>query len=186
METIKIIAKTPAQKFSRRLVSIKYTQLIIDDLEELNKLKVDRKINLKKSYLLDAYIMNLVANWQVFIEDLLEYGLNEIAETVSSEKLKTILLITLKEKIKRFNTPNTENIDLIFNSVLAIPKITLKLENSVGKKVIINEVLAIRHSIAHKGSPGKPLTVTGNFDYMNTLFGVAEELQEIVRQNVVH
>ena len=179
-----ILEKTPAQKLSKRLVSIKYTQFIIDDLKKLQEFDEVHKLSTKESYLLETYIINLVANWQVFIEDLLEYGINKTADLTKNERLKTIILITLKEKLKRFNTPNTENIDSYFNDILAISKISSKLSDSDRKKTTINEIVKIRHNIAHKGFSDKELTVEKNFNYMETLFSVAKELEDIVQTSI--
>lgn len=71
--------RTPAQLFSKRLTHIKFSQLIIEDLNKIEKIN---KKSLKEAYLLNAYIMNLVASWQGFIEDLAEYTIREMIKKV--------------------------------------------------------------------------------------------------------
>src|SRR4051812_118036 len=110
-----VTVKTPAQKLSKRLVSIKFSQLIIEDLVRDGNVK---KLELKKGYLLNSYIVNLVASWQTFIEDLLQFAVNDIVAQTSNEILKTIIKNNLEEKTKKFNTPDVKNIDALFKSVV--------------------------------------------------------------------
>ncbi len=166
------ITKTPIQLFSKRLTHIKYSQLIIKDLERLNNL---RKLNEKKRYLLQSYIINLVSSWQVFIEELLEYGFNKKWEN------NTMMIKTFKNKKGSFNTPDIKNIDKIFKRVLDIKKITdalivpeMDLKDVKGK---VNKLLMIRHKIVHTGKSKELLDLKNNFDFMRHLMIVGEKLE---------
>jgi hypothetical protein len=172
------LKKSPSQILSSKLASIKFSQTIIQDLEKLNDIN---KINLKKQYLLQSYILNLVAVWQVFIEDLLEFGVNEIIKKQTDSNTIEILKTNLNENIKRFNTPNTTNIDKIFKTVLAIEKITSTLElkemSLEQTKFKINYILKIRHQIAHTSKSKESLTLYENFEFMNHLYEVSKQLE---------
>jgi hypothetical protein len=172
------LKKSPSQILSSKLASIKFSQTIIQDLEKLNDLK---NINLKKQYLLQSYILNLAAVWQVFIEDLLVFGVNEIIKKQTDSNTIEILKINLNENLKRFNTPNTDNIDKIFKTVLAIEKITSTLElkgmSLEQTKFKINYILKIRHQIAHTSKSKENLTLNNNFEFMNHLFEVSKQLE---------
>ncbi|MFV8337355.1 HEPN domain-containing protein [Flavobacterium sp. RSP29] len=143
------IKKSPAQIFSKRLVSIKYSQLIIQDLEKI--IIGIHKRNLIESYLLNSYIINLVTSLQTFVQDLLGESVNKIINSIENEQLVQIIISNFQDKIKRFDTPNTENIDQIFESVLGIQKITQMLKNVDVTKERIIKIIKIRHSIAHTG-----------------------------------
>ena len=77
------IKKSPARIFSKRLVSIKYSQLIIQDLEKINGI---HKRNLIESYLLNSYIINLVTSLQTFVQDLLGESVNKIINSIENEQ----------------------------------------------------------------------------------------------------
>lgn len=173
------LTKTPSQLFSKRLTHIKHSQLIIKDLERLENVK---KWNSKKDYLLQSYIINLVASWQVFIEELLEFGLNKILENNNSNSVVTkVFQSNFELNKKRFNTPNINNIDQIFKAVLTIDKITnnLTIPNMELKEIKdkVNSILIIRHKIAHTGKSGELLDLETNFDFMNHLMEVGKQLE---------
>jgi hypothetical protein len=177
------LKRFPSQILSLKLTNIKFSQTIIQDLEKLNDIN---KIHVKKKYLLQSYILNLVAVWQVFIEDLLEFGVNEIIKKQTDSNTIEILKTNLNENLKRFNTPNTNNIDKIFKTVLAIEKITNTLElkeMSLEKtKFKINYILKIRHQIAHTSKSTENLTLNENFEFMNHLFEVSKQLELKVKE----
>lgn len=175
------LKKTPAQIFSKKLVSIQYSQTIIEDLLKIETL---RKRSLKENYLLNSYIINLVASWQVFIQDLLEDSISQMLAKIENEQLAEIVKNNYEEKLKRFNTPNTKNIDEIFSSVLGISKITSQLSKADFYKERINRVLSIRHTIAHTGYSKTQLSLAENFGFMNTFLEAAFELQNITNQSL--
>ncbi|OZI08187.1 hypothetical protein BWI93_10560 [Siphonobacter sp. BAB-5385] len=171
-----LLTKTPLQIFSKKLVSLKHLLLIIDDLNDNQNIN---KKSIKESHLLKSYIVLLVSYWQVFIEDLLHHCIKNICNNTVDSRLHIILKNNLKEKIKHFNTPNTDKIDLIFSSVIGIDKITLKLQDSVNNKKAINDILKIRHHIAHTGYSPETLTKEDNFAKMETLYSSARQLEEL-------
>ncbi len=176
-----ILKKTPVQKFSKKLASIKFSQLIVADLEKIEKIN---KRELKESYLLNSYIINLVSSWQTFIEELLEFAIIEVIAKTTDLNIKTIIKNNFDENLKKFNTPNAENIDKIFKSVVGIEKITSLLPDSSTIRKQIGDILEIRHSIAHKGYSISELSISDNFDKMKVLFKAAEELQNIVQKRL--
>jgi hypothetical protein len=171
------VTKTQTQMFSKALVSIKYSQLIINDLE---KLPTVSKLETKKSYLLNSYIMNLAASWQTFIEGLVYQTVEEIS-TGSNEVVKTILSKNLNDEIKRFNNPDCGNIDTLFENTVGIKKITHLLTEHIKTREQITLFMKIRHRIAHKGYASVPLTIEKNFEYMNLLYDVAGQLEVITK-----
>lgn len=171
------LRKSQTQIFSRRLVQIKHSQLIIKDLERLNDVN---KLELKSSYLLNSYIMNLVASWQTFIEQLVTQSVGEISKS-SNDTVKAILFANSDDKLKKFNTPNTANIDSIFESVIGIKKITSSLNNADQTIQKINSIMLIRHKIAHKGFSQHLLTIEKNFEYMQILLSAAGQLENNVK-----
>lgn len=180
------LRKTPIMLFSKRLTHIKHSQLIIKDIENIDGIK---KLREKGNYLLNSYIMNLVASWQVFIEELLEFGLNLVIEKNSLNPAAIeILKSNFEVNKKRFNTPNIKNIDQIFKNVLAIKKITDNISiqgmglNEVKDKV--NKLLEIRHKIAHTGFTDEELDLESNFDFMKHLFSVGEQIESKVKQEL--
>lgn len=171
------LAKKPTLLFSKRLANIKYSQLIIKDLEGM---KAISKLWLKENYILASYIINLVATWQVFIQELGEYGTKELLKRNKNNQIAAIIQTNLEQNIKKFNTPKPENIDSFLMSTLGIQKITSKLKDSKKKKSILNEILQIRNEIAHEGFTAKQLTLLKNFNYMEILLHIGEELETIL------
>lgn len=176
------LTKTPLQKFSKRLVRIKYIQHIQLDLDKLSE--VDDKLN-KKDYLSQAYIIQLVANWQVFIEELVEYGFTKLLEKVNKDSdirsFNSVLQKNYDQEIKRFNTPNSANINKIIENTIGIKLISDKFQwdNMSKDKAIqkLNDTLAVRHEIAHTGNNSKELFIEKNFSYMKHLYNLAYILQ---------
>jgi hypothetical protein len=168
--------RTPAQLLSKRLTHIKFSQLIIEDL---NKIKNQKRKFLKEEYLLNSYIINLVAFWQVFIEELVRYAVSNMTGNVELSKLSLIIERNCDERIKKFNTPNSENIDNLFKSVIGLENITNFLDQKADRRKI-DEILQIRHSIAHSGKSPVKLNIASNFTRMETLMKAATKLENIV------
>ena len=179
------LEKTPSKILSKKLVHLKYAQLILNDLQWNPDI---RNINEKTKYILQSYIIHLVAVWQCFIEDLLRYGLARISQNNTNPQLTQILKNHADKKIKRFNTPNTTNIDIIFKEVLNIDKVTdfidfdWKTAKDIKKQ--IDDILEIRHKIAHTADSKKSLNIKDNFGLMEILFKSAESLEHIVCQKL--
>lgn len=183
------LEKTPSQLFSKSLTHIKYTQLIIHDLDKCKENNINiSQIHMKKIYLLNSYIVNLVALWQVFIENLLKYAVEGIVKVQSDTRVINILNSNLKINLKRFNTPNTQNIDNLFQNVLSIDKVTdsLKYKDMGIDKVKgeVTRILKIRHKIAHTGYSNERLDIDENFQSMYFLLELSRQLEYRVEEYI--
>jgi hypothetical protein len=166
-------------------VRIKYIQHIQLDLDKLTE--VDDKQN-KKYYLNQAYIIQLVANWQVFIEELVKYGVSQLLEEVNKssgiQNFNNVLTENSEQKIKKFNTPNSRNINEIIQNTIGIKSISDKFQwDKMSKDKAIqklNEIIDIRHGIAHTGKNIEELFLEKNFNYMEHLYNLAYILQYTV------
>lgn len=177
---IKLKDKSPAQLFSKQLVSLKYVQHIQNDLKK-NDIK---KINLKNNYLNQSYIFHLIAYWQTFIERLLLEKVNKMQLEFNDKELLELIILNVKNKLKKFNTPNTENIDSLFKETLGIEKVTsswntTSLTRTIARKEL-KEILNIRHKIAHTGYSETKLDYSLNFEKMKFIFNLASILEEYV------
>lgn len=176
------LEKTPLQVFSRRLVNIKFIQFIQNDLDKLEN--IDNMLN-KKHYLSQTYIIHLVSHWQVFIEELIKYGFYKLLKKVNEgngiQSFINVLEKNYQYEIKKFNTPNCKSIDRIFENTIGIKSISNKFEwdkMSRDKAVQkLDEILQIRHRIAHTGYSQKELFIEENFSYMKHMYNLAYILQ---------
>ncbi|MCJ8321800.1 MAG: HEPN domain-containing protein [Colwellia sp.] len=179
------LRKSSLQLFSRQLVRLKYVQHIQNDLDKENTHKFSHKIN----YLNQTYVFHLVAYWQDFIESLVKRKFSDIKSGSGEHVLDDVLNLHVDNQLKRFNTPNTENIDQLFKDTLGLIKITNSWETaefskSEAKKYL-EQILNSRHQIAHKGSTSKELSYASNFDDMNFIFKLAVLLQSAVDKHDV-
>lgn len=168
------LERTPAQRFSRRMVSIKAIQHIQDDL---NRMDDASKLPMKIAYLNQAYILHLVAYWQVFIEELAQYGFSILKNKAPDGPLVTIAQARLDHKLKKFNTPSKDNIDDLFSETLGVTRITKcwsdkMVPNHRGADTL-SRVLNARHEIAHTGSAEARLAYRSNYADMETLVELA-------------
>jgi hypothetical protein len=179
------LRKSPLQLFSRQLVRLKYVQHIQNDLDK----ETTRKFSDKIDYLNQTYIFHLVAYWQVFIESLVNRKLADITTESGQHVLDDVLKSHVENQLKRFNTPNTENIDQLFKATLGLNKITNCWNtDDFSKKEAndrLNKILNSRHQIAHTGSTSKYLTYESNFEDMNFIYELATLLQGAVDEHVV-
>lgn len=168
------IEKTPAQVFSRQLVWIKQIQHIQLDLDRAGAPHFDRKI----TFLNQSYIFHLVAFWQVFIEDLVEFGFGMLERSTPPGVFRDIARAHLDARLRRFNTPNRDNIDTLFKECLGIPRISRPWDTvAVGEHGVaqfLNDLLRARHQIAHEGYAEAELSFSRNFEQMEKLFRLAE------------
>jgi hypothetical protein len=168
------LEKTPSQLFSKNLVRIKFIQHIQTDLAKCEAAKLELKIQ----FLNQAYVFQLIAFWQVFIEELAEYGFKQIDAVENSGTFRDIAKAKLDESLKRFNTPNKENIDKLFKEALGVPNISKHWHSEPLPQNIapdtLAELLETRHQIAHKGRTSKPLSYETNFKKMEILMQLAE------------
>lgn len=167
------LTKTPSQIFSKRLVRIKYIQHIQNDLKNCEVIKLEMKL----AYLSQAYVIHLVAYWQTFLEDLVKFAYAALAENAGSSILNQLAKARVDDALKRFNTPNSENIDKLFKETLNINKVTdsWKWEGMSRDQAItvVNGLLKMRHKIAHSGHTDNLPTYDENFEMMEHVFRIA-------------
>jgi hypothetical protein len=166
--------------FSKRLVRIKFIQHIQTDLEEYGAGKLYEKIH----FLNQAYVFQLIAYWQSFIEELAVYGFRLIEKNEPDSPFRNIAKAKLDESLKRFNTPKKENIDKLFKETLGIQKISQNWnsESLTQKKAeeTLEELLESRHQIAHTGDTTNFLSYDTNFEKMKILFEIAKLTEQIL------
>lgn len=174
MSEIIDLTKKPSQIFSKRLVQIKYIQLIQDDL----KGNAVAKLNLKLAFMSQSYVIHLVASWQSFLEDLVEFAYAGLAKNAENSILSQLAKARVYDAVKRFNTPNHENVDKLLKETLNIAKVTncwswtgMSIEQA---KAVVNDLLKMRHRIAHTGYTEKLPTCDENFETMSYIFRIAD------------
>lgn len=168
------LEKTPAQLFSRNLVRIKYIQHIQLDLAKCDAAKLELKIQ----FLNQSYVLQLIAFWQVFIEELAEFGFRQLEASGSGGYFRDIARGKLDESLKKFNTPNKDNIDKLFKEALGVENISKFWKSDTLTHEIalstLSSLLTSRHQIAHTGSTPTPLSYSTNFEKMEVLMQIAE------------
>lgn len=174
------IERTPSQRFSKNLVWIKYIQHIQTDLAECEAAKLETKIQ----FLNQAYVFQLIAFWQVFIEELAEYGFKKIDAVENSGTFRDIAKAKLDESLKRFNTPNKANIDKLFKEALGVPNISQcwhseQLPQNIATNTLA-ELLESRHKIAHEGHTPIQLSYETNFKKMEILMQLANLTEQML------
>jgi hypothetical protein len=180
------LVKTPIQLFSRKLVSIKYVQLIIKDIENASTNKTQQKIN----FLLSSYNVFLMAAFESFLKDLADFT----AQKLNNEKKSKIMIILSKtnSEIKSFdqNLTNekdrlhsciTKNINRLFRNGFGLQSISdswiyADMDNAHAKEKV-DSIYRIRGSIVHKGIPSMNLSYEENYERMEFLFSVAGKIQ---------
>lgn len=167
------LEKTPSMRFSKNLVKIKYIQHIQSDLISCNAKRIDLKID----FLNQSYVFQLIAFWQVFIEDLAGYGFKKIEKSENGKVFKSIAKARLDEALKKFNTPNVENINKLFKDTLGVEYTTThwKSKNLTNQQAALTlaELLKARHQIAHTGRSTNKLSYKNNFEKMEILMEMA-------------
>lgn len=177
------LTRTPAAYFSRRMVRIKFIQHIQDDLRKMPSIG---KLPTKISYLNHAYILHLVAHWQVFNEELASYGFSLLEQKDKNSPFVGIAKAKLDQCLKRFNTPSKKNIDKLFEEALGIDGITRcwseKIEPSNLGAETLDRVLQARHRIAHTGSAHIKLSYETNYEDMKVLVRLAQVMEDRLRE----
>ena len=147
----------------------------------MQKIEDVDKVTVKISYLNQSYIFHLIAFWQVFIEDLLDYSLHLLRKKNFDEVMCKLLENSFKAKLRRFNTPSCANIDQLFKDTLGIEKISNSWNVLDGiqqlPKDLLKELLIARHQIAHTGKTNSLLEFNKNFEQMTALFKMAELME---------
>jgi hypothetical protein len=102
--------------------------------------------------------------------------------------LRGILRNNFYQTLKRFNTPNTQNIDALIEAATGVAKVSdnwhwagVSNENAKGK---LAEILKIRHEIAHTASTSKLLTLEGNSEYAEFLVRLADILNRVIDDHI--
>ncbi|MEV3802796.1 HEPN domain-containing protein [Aeromonas veronii] len=168
------LRKTPLMLFSKNLVRIKSIQIIQKDLEKMDIHKKGYKI----WFLNQTYHLHLVAYWQVYIQEQLEWILEELTEEENSnDVVVTLLKNNLSESIKAFSTPNKENIKQLFKKHMEIPNVTEfwarcgRNEHDVNN--MLKNILATRNDIAHAAHSSAELGFDINYKNMMFLYNLA-------------
>ncbi|QHG67113.1 HEPN domain-containing protein [Pseudomonas putida] len=174
----------PFHTFNKNLKKIRFIQHIQKDLANCDATKLHLKIH----FLNQSYIIQLVAFWQVFIEDLAKYGFRKIEKSEGSQILKTIAKNKLNESLNRFNTPNTKNVDTLFKETLGINKVSEHWQSPELTRDeatnTLSKILDARHSIAHEGQAITPMCFEENFKNMEIIRKIAELTENIVLEEL--
>jgi hypothetical protein len=178
------IERTQAELFSKRLSRVSFIQAIAKDLDAHD---VNRK-EVKKKYLFESYIVYLVAKWQTFLEDLAEESFKRLVALESGHMIRGVLHKNFYQTFKKFNTPKTENIDVLIEAATGLAKISdnwywdgMSNKNAKSK---LAEILEIRHEIAHTAGAKRVLTLEGNFEYMEFLVTLAGVLNKVIDNHI--
>lgn len=171
------LLKRPTHTFSR---SISRLHLISDICNEIDKERSERTYDYKIYLLTGFYIVNLVSIWQVFIENLIEYGCRLIQRSSNSraeELLCRISIDTSKEAIKRFNTPDRERINQIFFQCFSIKEITKcwKIENNDFMSAYDSLISSLRerHKFSHTGRYDGNISIDHALKFSTDLFDLS-------------
>ena len=123
-------------------------------------------------------MLQLVAYWQVFIEELARYGFRQIEASGSGGHFQNIARARLDESLRKFNTPNKSNIDKLFKEALGVSGISQSWTSaSITQKMAastLEKLLEARHQIAHTGQTSASLDYATNFEKMSILMEMAE------------
>ncbi len=168
------LEKKPTRILSQNLARISFIQHIQTDLGKCGAEKLEPKIQ----FLNQAYVLQLIAFWQIFVEELAKYGFKQIEAVENNGAFRDIAKAKLDESLKKFNTPNKENIDKLFKEALGIQNISNhwhsdQMPQSVATDTL-SELLETRHQIAHTGHTSKPLSYETNFKKMEIVMELAE------------
>ncbi|MDY0922785.1 HEPN domain-containing protein [Leclercia sp. CFBP8987] len=173
------LTKTPAMLFSKKLKNIAIIQLIEKDLDKLCSIEGGdiKNNNSKKNYLYQSYVVHLMAGWQEFHKSLVEYAFSALEKKNGSNTMTEIARWRINDLLKKFNTPNTENINNLYKNSFGILNISqswvfVDLNNKAAMQ-LLNKVLLARHQIAHKGVSIDKLSYSLNFENMEIIYKMA-------------
>ena len=163
---------------------LKFLQLIQKDLEKIETSKRAYKIH----FLNQSYIFHLVAMWQVFIEEQVTWGLEEMMRLSPVGVFEPLLRSRIGRVLDRFNTPNRKNIDTVFYEVMGIRRISdawswenMRLDTAKGR---LTRILNKRHDIAHQSKTMDSLSYEENFEDMKHIFNLAYLIDYEVRKHL--
>lgn len=176
--------RTPAGDFSKRLVALKSIQQIQIDLRNASAHKLERKLR----FLNQSYVLHLIALWQAFVEDLVRYAYRQIELYDPHTSLHEIVEASAETALRRFNTPNREHIDRLFDEALAIRHISAAWASEGLTRdealTTLDAILKARHQIAHRGSTPAAISMEYNFNCMETLYRMALAMENAVIKNL--
>lgn len=180
------LTKTPAMIFSKKLKNIAIIQLIEKDLDKLSFIEVDsiKNNDAKKNYLYQSYVVHLIAGWQEFHKNLVEYSFSELEKKCGRNSMSEIARWRIDELLKKFNTPNTQNINNLYKSSFGILNVSQSwvfegINNSASIN-LLDKVLLVRHQIAHKGVSTDRLSYNLNFDNMEIIYRMACATENLI------
>jgi hypothetical protein len=183
--------RTPQQLFSKQMANLKLIQLIQDDVNRIAQSAEPcvRRLDDKIQYLNQAYVVHLIAAWQVFIEDSLRFGFKLFSEPNAVRPSHQVTEDIVNEAIERFNTPSRRQIDRLFKKVLGIDGISecWKCESFTAEAAIaaLDRILTARHEIAHTANTATPLSFQENFKDMEILVRMAALTEEALRRRIL-
>lgn len=173
------LTKTPAMLFSRKLKNISIIQLIEKDLDKLCSIEGSdiKNNNAKKNYLYQSYVIHLMAGWQEFHKKLVNYAFLALEKKSGSNKMSEIARWRIDDLLKKFNTPNVENVNNLYKHSFGIENVSQSWVfdglNNKEAKSLLNKVLLARHQIAHEGVSTDELSYNVNFENMEIIYRMA-------------
>ncbi|NHN83991.1 hypothetical protein GOB93_04955 [Acetobacter musti] len=183
------ITKKPTSIFKQRIKRIKIISNIGDEIDRnKNPQLYDEKILLLNG----LYLVNIVAFWQVFIENMVTYGCNLIKKSITTkpeELLYEIVCNKANYVLKKFNTPDRDRINKVFYDCFGIEKITECWRNGNGNFMkeynVLNEIINERHYYVHTGKFKKiNLSFEDRFKDSDDIFVLAVLLESAIIDNL--
>jgi hypothetical protein len=133
----------------------------VAEVEHLLSLSTKQKRRRDAEVINRAAVVFLVAVWQTYVEAL--------ADDLSR-------LLTGSTTKERLNTPNSKNVDALFNNRFGLPSVSTfwrwRGMTCARARHRLDKILALRHQIAHKArvlAPVKKSTVLGYLHFMHRL-----------------
>jgi hypothetical protein len=171
---------TPLKHFTKRLAEIAHLQNIPADLAKANA----RKHSIKTELVYAGYAVMLVALWQSFWERLADEAFESKVRLHPDPAFQETLRAPFRETLKRFNTPNAENIDRLVKVSTGIPRIssTWILPDLSNEQIRqrLSEILQTRHEIAHTEIRALRLGYEANLANMELLHSLACMSSDVV------
>ncbi|WPC73049.1 HEPN domain-containing protein [Vibrio porteresiae] len=177
--------KHPFYSFRKNLYRADVIHDISADLKEHNCSQYDYKNTL----LNQAYIIYMVASWQGYVENLVEFYFNFVAYDLDNPSIRKVMQNKLEKSKRGFNTPGANGINTIILEVFGLNKISDmfsvdKLGSKKTKK-ILDDLLTCRHEIAHEARcTSESLTNDRLVFYRSFLLKLAKNLDELLMDNL--
>ena len=143
-------SKHPYFLFKKQLHRIGVYKTITHDLKEGNCKQLDYKTILLEQ----GYLIYLCASWQGYIENLFTFYHDTLINDLDSERIKLTLELKRENLMKRFNTPNLQNINQLAKELFGVEKffdkVSIKGIELSELKSNLDDLLKARHQVAHK------------------------------------